>query len=152
MPVDHTKPKSRLSSGSPLSRSSPTPEPKLGNSSADAQATRVNKTQSLTPDPIDIEQPLLGESPAKTTTVIRKRKAALDDENDDSFTRNGESSYDATPRTSPILEDNTQLPLNGTGAAVNAQSGAAPKRAPRKKRKWLKRGEGELRSPLYSLG
>lgn len=104
----------------------------------DNAPSRAKKDQSLTPDPSEIDFPSLN-GPDRTSIMIRKRKAPLDDESDATPFRNGESSSEATPRTSPILGDDVPV---AAGQAENAKDGG-PKRAPRKKRKWLKKGEGQ---------
>jgi hypothetical protein len=52
------------------------------------------------------------------------------------------ASYDVTPRISPTSD---AVP---TGIKGDVEVQGAPARAPRKKRKWLKRGEGEYHSEI----
>lgn len=91
-------------------------------------------------DPVVSEIAPVKQKPISTL----KRKAVPDDEES---MRDGESSYDATPKTSPVLDSDATMPsIRAEGGedvrSVQSMNGA-PKRAPRKKRKWLKRGEGE---------
>jgi hypothetical protein len=53
------------------------------------------------------------------------------------------ASYDVTPRISPTSD---AVPT-GPGIKGDVEVQGAPARAPRKKRKWLKRGEGESMLP-----
>ena len=62
-----------------------------------------------------------------------KRLAVSQDVTEDDVS----STYDVTPRISPTPAANGEAEIQGEEAKD------APKRAPRKKRKWLKRGEGE---------
>ena len=62
------------------------------------------------------------------------KRVATSQDPDDATT-----SYDVTPRISPTSD---AVPT-GNGVKGDVEVQGAPARAPRKKRKWLKRGEGE---------
>ena len=70
----------------------------------------------------------------KSTANGGIKRAALSQDPDDTST-----SYDMTPRISPTSD---AVPT-GPGIKGDVEVNGAPARAPRKKRKWLKRGEGE---------
>jgi hypothetical protein len=92
----------------------------------------------ITPEPVKADLP-----PSTSTLKISfkttanggiKRLAASQDPDDASTT------YDATPRVSPTPD----ATINGVDVEVQGEElKDAPKRAPRKKRKWLKRGQSE---------
>jgi hypothetical protein len=87
---------------------------------------------TATPEPVKADLPPTGSAlkiSFKSNGGI-KRIATSQDPDDASTT------YDATPRISPTSD----VP---TGVKGDAEVNGAPARAPRKKRKWLKRGEGE---------
>jgi hypothetical protein len=94
---------------------------------------------TATPEPVKADLPPNGSalkiSFKPTANGGIKRLAESQDPADDS------STYDITPRISPTSD---AAPTGNKGdVEVNGGDGNAPKRAPRKKRKWLKRGEGE---------
>jgi hypothetical protein len=87
---------------------------------------------TATPEPVKADLPTGSalKISFKSTGGI-KRIATSQDPDDASTT------YDATPRISPTSD----VP---TGVKADVEVNGAPARAPRKKRKWLKRGEGEF--------
>lgn len=94
---------------------------------------------SLTPETAAHEPlPILH---ADAVTAGLKRKLPLDEDATSLLNGNGGSSYDVTPLTSPAEAD-IMLPAVGAKGDETLGSVAGPKRAPRKKRKWLKKGEG----------
>jgi hypothetical protein len=107
-----------------------------------SQAEDQDQSQEIkqTPEPVKADLP-----PSTSTLRISftnagvKRRAISQDPTED---LDGTTTNDNTPQVSPTMETDLQL----ANEAVEAGVVAAPKKAPRKKRKWLKRGEGE--SPL----
>lgn len=97
----------------------------------------VPDSKAITPDP----EPVKAELPLS----VQKIKLSYTPKRPASEEPEGASEYDDTPRVSPAPED-TQLNAYGGGDDTGPQAGDAkadaPRRAPRKKRKWLKKGEG----------
>jgi len=93
-----------------------------------------------TPEPVKADLP-----PSTSTLKISftntgaiKRGALSQDPVDEN---EGSTTYDETPRISP--NPDTGVTVESTPQAEEVKNDG-PKRAPRKKRKWLKRGEGML--------
>ena len=91
---------------------------------------------AATPEPVKADLPTGSalKISFKSTANGGIKRVALSQDPDDAST-----SYDVTPRISPTSD---AVPT-GPGAKGDVEVNGAPARAPRKKRKWLKRGEGE---------
>lgn len=158
-PVPATKPVIRFKKRSPPKRITSAKMSKT--SSTDSQKTTSSESSSLrqpligdnllgvenpseseivataTPEPVKADLPPNGSAlkiSFKSTANGGVKRLATSQDPDDGAS----SFYDVTPRISPTPDAAT-----GLKGDVEVNGGGAPARAPRKKRKWLKRGEGE---------
>jgi hypothetical protein len=86
---------------------------------------------TATPEPVKADLPTGSALKISFKSTGGIKRVATSQDPDDAST-----AYDATPRISPTSD----VP---TGIKGDVEVNGAPARAPRKKRKWLKRGEGE---------
>jgi hypothetical protein len=105
------------------------------------------KSKSITPDPVPVTGPIPAPEPVKAELPpsVQKIKLSYTPKRPASEEPDDGSAYDVTPRVSPT-PDGVALSgnaLNGVDSVLQAGDPNAPKRAPRKKRKWLKKGEGQ---------
>lgn len=131
-----------------------------------SQKTRDSASESLTPEREEEEEEQSAPRPVSIKLVMGKKRK-VDDESEDV-----QNVHDQEGDTVVNSQDVPASGPAGTDAADNREDvdegmdegdhkpedgktsvGGTPKRAPRKKRKWLKRGEGELcLPPVQSIG